>query len=403
MQFLDVLRGFALFGVLVANLVWYECDMVLTRAAAAALPTSTIDTYAKTLVVFFVNGKFITIFSFLFAVGFTLQTRRATDRCSSAFRVYGRRIAVLFVLGCLHMALLWFGDILLMYSLMGGLLLAVRRWQPGRAMVTVAAVLILLSHFTFEVVHHVTASPPSAHSAAPPDGLPQERIAAAFRAEYPSVVRKNVRLAAGDLVGAGVILFLLPEIFGRFLLGFYAGRRGWLFEIDSHRAILWRALPWLLLVGVIGNGVAVAREWSESAAGTADQPLWLLATPVSQLGIVSMAAFYAACVALLMERERSGRLLAHLAPVGRMALTNYLTHSVAFLLIMTGVGLGAAGRFGAAVCLAISIVLFACQIVMSAWWLRRFRFGPVEWLWRSLTYGRAQTMRVEPAAAQART
>jgi uncharacterized protein len=114
-----------------------------------------------------------------------------------------------------------------------------------------------------------------------------------------------------------------------------------------------------------------------------------------------MAAFYMACVALLMQGQRSGRILARLAPVGRMALTNYLTHSVVYLLIMTGVGLGAAGRFGAAACLAISVVLFACQIVVSAWWLHRFRFGPVEWAWRSLTYGRAQTMRVEPAAARA--
>ena len=400
MQFLDVLRGFALFGVLVANLVWYECDMVLTRAAAAALPTSTIDTYAKTFVVFFVDGKFITIFSFLFALGFTIQTRRATDRGSSVPLLYGRRLLVLFVLGCLHMALLWFGDILLMYSLMGGVLLAVRRWQPGRAMVTLAAVLILFSHFTFELVNHATPTPPGAPSAAPPDSTPEERLAA-FRGGYPSVVRENVRLAAGDLIGAGVILFLLPEIFGRFLLGFYAGRRGWLFDLGSHRATLWRALPWLLLVGAVGNGVGVVRELTEPAAGGADRPLWPLATPIIQLGIVSMAAFYIACVALLMQGQRSGRILARLAPVGRMALTNYLTHSVVYLLIMTGVGLGAAGRFGAAACLAISVVLFACQIVVSAWWLRRFRFGPVEWAWRSLTYGRAQTMRVEPAAARA--
>jgi uncharacterized protein len=390
-----VLLGFALFGVLVANLVWYECDVVLTRPAAAALPTHVVDTYVKSLVVFLVDGKFITLFSFLFAVGFTIQLQRAADRRADAPMLLARRLGVLFAFGCIHMALIWFGDILLMYSLMGGVLLAVRRWRPGRSMLVAAAILILLTRVTFDVV---TAPRPSAASSAVTAGSvsDQEGALTAFRGSYGSVVREDVLIAYRDLVGAGVVVFLLPQIFGRFLLGFYVGRRGWLRDLGSCAPMLRRALPWLFIVGAIGNGLAVVTE-GEHPAGSLEHPALLAIRPVIELGVVSLSAAYAASIALLIQRDRGRRLLAYLGPVGRMALSNYLTHSFVFLFVLTGVGLGEAGRFGAAACVAISIAVFALQIQLSGWWLRRYRFGPAEWLWRSLTYGCAQPMRVVAA------
>jgi uncharacterized protein len=392
-QFVDVLRGFALFGVLVANLVWYECDVVLTPVSAAALGTHTLDVYTKALVVFFVDGKFITLFSFLFAAGFTIQLRRGIDRGGEVSRLYARRLAVLFVVGCIHMMLIWFGDILLMYSLMGGVLLAVRRWRPGVSMLVVAAVLILFTRVAFNIV---TAEPEPARTrvvAAPQADPRQDEALLAFRGGYASVVRQDVLIAYRDLVGAGVIVFLLPQIFGRFLLGFYVGQRGWLHDVHSLAPLLRRVLPWLFIAGAIGNGLAVINE-SNHQSGSLAHPAWLIARAGIELGVISLSAFYAASIALLMEHARGRRALAPLAPAGRMALTNYLTHSFVFLFLLTGVGFGAAGRFGASVCVAISAVLFAMQIVFSAWWLRRYRFGPAEWLWRSLTYGRLQPMRV---------
>lgn len=396
-EFVDVLRGFALFGVLVANLVWYECDMVLTPAAAAGLATGAVDWYVKALVVFFVDGKFITLFSFLFAVGFTIQLQRGSARGLDVSRLYARRLAILFAIGCIHMSLIWFGDILLMYSLMGALLLAVRRWRPGRSMLVVAALLIVLTRVTFDIVTTIGEPTPSPEVAAVKEVPPQSAALMAFRGGYASVVRQDLLIASHDLVGAGVIAFLLPQIFGRFLLGFYAGRRGWLRDVGAWAPMLRRALPWLFVVGTIGNGLGVVNEWHHQR-GSLEHPAWLVARAVIELGIVSLSAFYAASIALLMQRDGTRRALVHLAPVGRMALTNYLTHSFVFLFVMTGVGLGLAGRFGASTCVAISVVLFALQIVSSAWWLRRYRFGPAEWLWRSLTYGKAQPMRISHTA-----
>jgi uncharacterized protein len=107
-----------------------------------------------------------------------------------------------------------------------------------------------------------------------------------------------------------------------------------------------------------------------------------------------VSAFYACCIALLLQKPRWARVLAQLAPVGRMALTNYLTHSLVYLFVLTGAGLGLIGHFGASVCIGISLVLFGMQIAFSRWWLRHFRFGPAEWIWRSMTYGQMQPMRL---------
>jgi uncharacterized protein len=112
------------------------------------------------------------------------------------------------------------------------------------------------------------------------------------------------------------------------------------------------------------------------------------------LGLIAMAGSYLSGLVLLWRRPEWRSRLAWLAPVGRMALTNYLTHSVIYLAVFYGFGLALLGRVGAAFCLAMSAVVFAGQIMLSSWWLRRFRFGPAEWVWRSLTYGVRQPMRL---------
>jgi uncharacterized protein len=398
--FIDVLRGFALFGVLLSNIVFFACDMVLAPEAAAALPTHAVDRYVKYGVVFLVDGKFLTLFAFVFGVGFAVQMQRALRCGANGALIYLRRIAVLFLIGALHMCLVWFGDILVMYSLMGALLLLVRAWRPGRSMLVVAVLAILFAHMAFDVVHDTpltTAAPQAAGEA--DRAQPQASRLRAFQGDYVRVVRQNIADAYGALVGVGILLYLLPQIFGRFLLGLYAGKRGLLVDVRAHAPALRRAAPWLLAVGALGNGVAVAREWATESGGATVPLPWMLASrPVIELGVVCLAAFYASCIALILQRSRGARILSHLAPVGRMALTNYLTHSLFFLWFLTGAGFGAIGHIGATLCLAISLALFAFQIVFSGWWFDRYRFGPGEWLWRSLSYGRTQPMRLSKSA-----
>jgi len=122
--------------------------------------------------------------------------------------------------------------------------------------------------------------------------------------------------------------------------------------------------------------------------------VWIT-TDVEEAGILGLAFAYLSVLVLLFHRSTTWRRrLGYLAPVGRMALTNYLTQSVLYLILFTGVGFGLYGEVGPAWCVGLAVIIFAAQMAFSAWWLARYRFGPAEWVWRTLTYGQLQPMRV---------
>jgi uncharacterized protein len=185
-------------------------------------------------------------------------------------------------------------------------------------------------------------------------------------------------------------------VFGKFLLGYFVGRRRLLQDaaqhLDLYRTLLW----WGLVVGVVCNGVWVLTDVLISEKQLSPRSDWML--PVRfmiYLGTIALAGFYLSAIVLLYQRDSWRPRISLLAPVGRMALTNYLMHTVFNLLIFYGYGLGLLGKVGTTFCVALSLAIFALQIVYSRWWLSRFRFGPAEWLWRALTYGKVQPMRVK--------
>ncbi len=216
-----------------------------------------MDRIVKYLVVFFIDGKFITLFAFLFAVGFTIQMQRALQSGRNGLAIYARRVTVLLVIGAVHIVFIWFGDILFMYSLLGFVLLLVRKWRPGISMLVVACLLILLARVTFISVQQVRDHDrPAQIAASHPDEAQQQQTLAAFRGSYASVIRRNVAIYWGDLFIAGLVLVMLPQVFGRFLLGLYVGKREYIYHVAEYTPLLRRALPWLLLVACAGNGQA---------------------------------------------------------------------------------------------------------------------------------------------------
>lgn len=396
-EVVDVLRGFALYGVLLANLVWLTTDKVLTDARLQALPTAAADPLVRALVAFFVDGKFYTLFAFLFGLGFCLQMDRAETRGTTIVSTYMRRLSVLLLIGAAHTALIWYGDILLMYAALGFVLLLFRRARPGAWIVIVALALALLSRATFTAYHAVTdqETTSSAGSEAESDAREKEAHLAALSGNYGSVVREHVAIYRKDLFVRGFLWFALPQIFARFLLGFYVGRRQLIGRLPDYLPVLRRALPWLAVVAIVGNGVGLVHRWLEHERGIElTASWWTVATiPVAEAGVLALSGVYVCAVCLLFFRRPSWKArLSRLAPVGRMALTNYLTHSVLYLLLFTGAGLGLLGSVGPTVCLVLSVAIFLSQIALSGWWLRRYRFGPGEWAWRTLTYGRVQPM-----------
>ncbi len=190
----------------------------------------------------------------------------------------------------------------------------------------------------------------------------------------------NLNMIAGRY--ASVILEMrLPKILAMFLLGFYAYRRKFFQNLSSHQPFIRRVLVYGLILGLVGNVTA-----------------GIVGVITYAFGVPALALALVALVATLWQRAPSShgrRLLASLAPVGRMALTNYLMQTVICVLIFYGYGFGQFGKFGATTATLIALAIFVFQILMSALWLKYFSYGPMEWIWRQLTYRRRLSLRIK--------
>lgn len=405
-QLIDVLRGFALFGVLLANMAWLSGEeLVLTDARAASLPTAAFDHYAKYLINFFVDGKANTIFAFLFGLGFAVQLIRAEERGVSILPVYARRLFVLLLFGLAHMLLLWYGDILHLYALMGFVLILFRRRSGKTLLVTgtllavVPFALLFSLPWLFSLFGVVPDAAERAAELASEIQSKEARLAVFAGGSYLAIVRAHWRYNLDEYITSGIMFALSFYALGRFLLGYYVGRRRLLHESHLHLPLFRRLLVWGLACGVVGNAIFVWVSFAMDAKTANEASLWAVgAAWIILLGIPSMSLFYLSSIVLLFQRPRWRSRLMWLAPVGRMALTNYLMQTVFHLFIFYGFGLGLIRRVGTSLCIPLSLAIFAFQILYSRWWLARFRFGPAEWLWRTLTYGARQPMRVEQAA-----
>jgi uncharacterized protein len=333
---LDVLRGFALYGVLLANLVWQTTDMVLADARLQQLPTATVDPIARALVAFFIDGKFYTLFAFLFGLGFSLQMQRAAMRGARLMSLYARRLTVLLLMGAMHVPLIWYGDILMLYASAGFALLLFRQARPTARLLVLALVLALFARATFTAYHAVTKPPELSQgvSNAEKDAATKEARLAALLSGYPRVIRENVTIYWNELFVRGFLWLALPQIFARFLFGLYLGKRGVVGGVVEFVPLMRRALPWLVGAAVIGNGVGLGHRWFEHERGMElSASWWAIGTiPLVEAGILALSAAYVCIVCVLFYRSiRWHTRLSRLAPVGRMALTNYLTQSVLFL------------------------------------------------------------------------
>jgi uncharacterized protein len=181
----------------------------------------------------------------------------------------------------------------------------------------------------------------------------------------------------------------LPRILGAFLLGLWAGRRRVFEDPERHRALLRRVLLWGLAVGLPANG---ALALLSSQGRPMHDPVRVIEDAVS-IGVPALALAYGAAFVLIWLHPFWRGFLAWLAPAGRMALSNYLAQSLIGIFVFYGIGLGLGGRVGSAACAAMAVGVFTLQVAASAVWLDRFRYGPAEWLWRSLTYRRWQPLR----------
>lgn len=383
-ELIDALRGFALGGVLLVNLGSFTLYNFLDDAAKAALPTAGFDRMADAVKSLLVEDKAITLFSMLFGLGFALQLERAQTRGSGGLRLYLRRIGVLLLFGAVHSYLFWWGDILLIYALMG-LLLVVCRNLSQRMLLALGFFVALAPALVEPWIDILLQGLPTQ------EAMEKANLAAFSSPHWALASAQNMAFSNwAYLAWWGVF----PFVFGRFLLGYWAGRSGLLQRPDIHRGLLLRMFVVTALIG----SAATLLGYFESRitgriAGLAGQAGMLLFEMILRAGPLALGIAYATGFALLFLRPSCRRYLRAFAPVGRMALTNYLLQTAVCLSVFYGVGLGIGPRYGFVGIFSAWFVLFGAQIVFSRWWLSRYRFGAMEWLWRSLTYARMQPLK----------
>jgi uncharacterized protein len=382
---LDVLRGFALFGVLLVNLRSLSLYGLLPAAERAALPTAAVDAWLASLYGVLVDGTAITLFSILFGIGFTLQMRDA-ERLPGRRARFIRRMAVLLLIGLAH-GLLWWGDILRYYAVLGLLLLPLARCSPWLLAALGGFIALLLPPLLQPWLPGLLpAQISSAECAA-------QSLAAFSGADWHEVFEVNLER---DLRMRIAVWSLPAYVFGRLLIGAALGRSGLLLDVDAH-ARTWRRLLIASLLTALAC-VLLVREQMPLREFAASLGLHPRVAPLL-LGVardstpLAFALFYLSAITLLFRRPVWRRRLLWLAPVGRLALSNYLAQSLVGIALFYGIGLGLGPDLGLLGLSAVAVVLFALQQWLSRWWLARFAFGPAEWLWRSATYLRWQPLR----------
>jgi uncharacterized protein len=384
---IDALRGFALFGMLVANVLMMSGALGPGAPAggsvgggaadAGAAAPGAVDSVVAWLVAFLAQGKFYLLFSFLFGCSFTLQ-RAAAERAGAGFGPRAcRRLLGLFVLGVLHAVFLFVGDILMSYAVLGLILLAARNASPRGARLAAGwvwgaySVLLLL----FAALTVLIEPDPDAAAELRADAA---ALAVAYRGSAADVVGANLDQLPLMLFASA---FMAGMVVPAFLTGLAAGRSGWFGRTDPARL---RRTAWAgLAIGLPPAALAACAE-----TGMLPERWTFLG---STAGLVSAPVLTAAYVAglLLFFRTRPGRrAVALLAPAGRLSLTHYLTQSLVMALVFTGYGFGLYAELGVAVPVLLALLLYAVQLVVGGRLVRRFRYGPAEWLLRAFTLGR---------------
>ncbi len=395
-ELVDIVRGFALFGVLLANMMWVTQWFATTSAQRAAMPTPKLDVVANYLTFLLVDFKFYTLCAMLFGLGFAMQLTRALADGRKMLPIYLRRLLILFVLGLCHAYFLWFGDILHVYAFVGVFLILFRNLSD-RAILRWAFCLALVSAL-MPLAESISTSLPSASNSIESMST-DARFSALTSGKMSGVFRVNAEFMrsqyAGLQFGFDTQIYWFVSVLWKFLLGFVLGRKMLLQNSNEHLAGFRRILPWAFLVGIAGNLFLATATWFfdvtiPNTATLASSLIWVAV----EIGLFSLSIAYLAGLVISYHRPGGRKRLICLAPVGQMALTNYLLQSVVMVILFYGVGFNLLGKVGASAVVAISLAVFVAQIFLSRWWLSRYRFGPMEWLWRCLTYGRIQRFRL---------
>ena len=401
-EVMDVLRGFALLGILLMNIEAFVGPMMEAVTGVNARFTGA-DRWMDAAIYVLVQGKFITLFSLLFGMGFAVMLERANAAGASGTALYARRLLALLGIGLVHAILIWSGDILLTYALLGfALLLFFRRTPLSRLPKWGIALYALPLLLTLSWAGFATLAQQDPQAAAEfqkgmeAQGQQMVALIDGQRQAYGSgtYLEATAQRATDTATMIGFIVFFGPALLGVFLIGAWFLRSGVIRDSSAH-------LPLFRRLRNLGFGVGLPlmlwSAWMHPTMSFSEITLGSAAAQCAgQIANLLMSLGYMSLIVLAMQKPAWARRLRWFAPAGRMALTNYLMQSVICTAIFYGYGLGYFEQLPRAWQPLFVVVVFALQVVLSRWWLSRHRYGPMEWLWRWLTYGTRPEMQLSP-------
>ena len=392
---IDSLRGFAVLGILIVN-IWSFAWVSSAYRNPSSAPGGGLggtDFWIWAAVNVFADTKFISIFSLLFGAGIAMMSERMERRGIPGGRLHYRRQFWLLVIGLLHAYGIWHGDILVPYALCGFILYGFRDWAPRRLLwaggCAVGIVVLVMGLADWSIPYWPAGERAEVAAQWAPSAAETGAEIEAMRGGWAQQmqIRAYYAFLVETVAFAG---YLLWRVGGLMLVGMALYKLGVLSA--TWPASFYRRLAlWGLGLGL---PLAAAGVWYNVESGFAWEQSKLGGTLFNYVGSVGVFLGYVGLVMLLARTGRLARARLRLAAVGRMAFTNYIAQSVLCSLVFYGHGLGLFERVGGAGCVGIVVAIWGLQLAWSPWWLARFRFGPLEWLWRTLSYGQRQPMRI---------
>ncbi|MDE5998223.1 MAG: DUF418 domain-containing protein [Muribaculaceae bacterium] len=382
---LDALRGFALLGICMANFPEFSLYSFLPVEASNAMPTSDCDYFTKYFLSIFIDGKFYTIFSLLFGIGFSIIISNVSKRGGNAYVIFYRRMLVLLIIGFLHLMFIWSGDILMLYALMG-MILPLFIKASDKVLLWTAGILLFLPVILDFLLEAMGVSLSSTivdwqWRECAKVGITEENFAYWLR-DADSYSKVFDFLIQGAIVRIQEFVdgHRWFKVLGLFMIGLYIGRHRLYADLETRKDLLRKVAIWGLCIGL---PLSCLYAW-DSMSG---HPFGNGAHSLIYFASVYLTAFgYIGAIGLLYLKNKDAACWKILAYPGRMALTNYIGQSLIGMLIYYGTGFGFGADTGLIYVELTVLCVFAFQICFSALWLRYFRFGPLEWIWRCLTY-----------------
>ncbi len=376
---LDIIRGFALLGVLSINIYDFSGFDYALDQTKQGLATYSIDLWVERIVKGIFQGKFYAIFSILFGIGFSIQIERLRQKTTRWKKIFFRRLLILLLFGVVHIQFLWVGDILVLYASLG-FLLTIFVHVSDRKLLISAVCLLLLPMIIDSILIPKELKPWDwmegiALAMDEKNGIPNDDIGWRTYPFEPSHGFREfwhwMQPAPFYRLHGLLIENRIPRVLGLFLLGYFFGRKKYFNNPEANLDLFKKAIFYGLLLGIPANVIYFT---------TTDA---LIKSVFYGIGIPTLAVAYMAIISLLQIK---GRNFVAIATVGRMALTNYLSQTILCLLIFYSIGFGLGGNIGATAIFLIGLFLYSLQVLFSHLWLKSHSYGPMEAIWRKLTY-----------------